>query len=56
MHRKTLPETGLGYRGINFRPLSTLPEECGAAWMEAEALTVAHDVAIHGGSEEGRLD
>ncbi len=39
VHRNTLPEAGSGYRGINSRPWSTLPEDCGAAWTEAEALT-----------------
>ncbi len=47
MHPKTLPEAGLGYRGINCRLGSMFTEECGAAWTEAEALAVAQDIAIH---------
>ncbi len=35
---KTLPETGSGYRGMNCRPGSTLPEECEAALTEVIAL------------------
>ncbi len=49
-HSKTLPEAGSGYHGMNYRPWSTLPLKCGAAWTRAVALAIAQYTAVHGGA------